>query len=66
MSLKKDIKQLVDEIEGQGWVVRAAPRRSHFRCQAPGGAVTFLPMSPSDWRSVANCRAQLRRLGAML
>lgn len=66
MSSGKDVRQLVEQLENQGWTVTMLRRRSHYKCQAPGGGTVFLPFSPSDWRSILNCRAQLRRMGAQL
>jgi len=67
VSGKKDISQLVEQLKGQGWRVVKSPSNSHYKCFAPGGdGIVFLPLTPSDWRSIANCRASLRKFGAKI
>jgi hypothetical protein len=62
-SQAKDTRQLIDELERQGWKVVRARRSGHYRASRPG-ALYFLPATPSCHRSVANSRACLRKLGA--
>jgi len=65
---KKDIQDVIRQLEAQGWVVTQAGKRNcHWRCQAPDGrGLVFMSSSPSDRRSLLNAKAQLRRLGANL
>lgn len=55
--------ELIKALEDQGFTWRTTAR-GHVMVYAPdGGAVTTLPGTTSDWRSLKNCIAQLRRSG---
>lgn len=45
-----------DEITGSG----------HWRINTPQGKPVYVPATPSDWRSVHNCEAELKRAGLEL
>lgn len=59
----RDGRQLVDEATRRGWeVVR---RRGHVVLRwPPTNGRLVVPSTPSDWRSVANCRSLMRRMEA--
>lgn len=62
---RKDISVLLDAARAQGFTVRLR-RSGHYRVTAPSGATATVPATPSGGRSVANTRAALRRIGAVL
>lgn len=60
---KKKVQALLQEIEARpGWATERA-KRGHWKIRHEGRLVTVLPVSPSDWRSLKNARAVLRRAG---
>ena len=64
---KKDIQEIIRQLEAQGWVVTASRGSGHWRCEAPGGrGIVFMSATPSDYRSLRNTKGHLRRLGAKL
>jgi hypothetical protein len=40
-----------------------ATNGNHYKIVVPGRGVVIVPQTPSDWRSVKNCRSRLRHLG---
>jgi hypothetical protein len=64
---KKDVQEIIDQLEAQGWAVTSGKRNPHWKCVAPNGrGVVFMASTPSDYRSLLNTKAHLRRLGAVL
>lgn len=65
MSLRKDLQDLLNEARAAGFDVPDKPERSgHYRITPPGGGKKITcPCTPSDWRTLLNLRAQLRREG---
>jgi hypothetical protein len=61
---RKKIEELVAAVEKQGWTASNTGR--HWRVVSPAGKIVFLPSTPSEYRSVKNARALLRRCGAKL
>ena len=62
---RKDVRQLLDGLKPLGWTW--APTGSgHVKLTAPNGDIVFVPSTPSDWRSMRNVRAQIRRVSALL
>ena len=61
--MQKDLKQLVRLYEQHGWSVDPT-NGGHLRFRGPLGELVFASSTPSDWRSVANLKAQLRRSSA--
>ncbi|WP_413102261.1 hypothetical protein [Streptomyces sp. Inha503] len=63
---KKDADQLIRRIKKQGFTVRLGGR-DHWRITSPSGETITAPKTPSSGnRSLANMRANLKRLGARL
>jgi hypothetical protein len=61
--MKKQIRELIRIAEAQGWEVTPT-NSSHLRWRGPEGhGLVFTPSTPSDWRSIKNATAQLRRAG---
>jgi hypothetical protein len=58
--MKREVIELLREAEEHGWRVRLT-KRGHWRLQHPTGGLVFAPSTPSDWRSVKNTAAHLRR-----
>jgi hypothetical protein len=58
----KEIKALVRLAQERGWSVTDT-RNGHLKFQSPDGDIVFGPSTPSDWRSVKNMKAHLRRAG---
>lgn len=61
MSINRDIQRLAQFAETQEWDV--ADGGKHLLFTAPDGALVTVPRTPSDWRSVRNTVAELRRHG---
>jgi hypothetical protein len=58
-----DINKLLRELARQGFTYRGTGS-GHYLVWGPDGkVVTTLPASPSDWRSLKNAIAVLRRAG---
>lgn len=58
--MRKDVKQLIQFYERLGWIV-SKTNGGHIRFKGPNGQVVFGSSTPSDWRSLANLKAQLNR-----
>lgn len=59
----RELKPLVKAAEKQGWTL-GYTRRGHLKIVPPaGGAPIYASSTPSDWRSVKNTAAMLRRAG---
>lgn len=61
----REMTRLVRTLRKQGIEVTVGGG-GHYRVDLPGGGTMFLPRSPSDYRSLRNVRAQLRREGVEL
>jgi predicted RNA binding protein YcfA (HicA-like mRNA interferase family) len=63
----KDTRQLIRELERQGWLIRLA-KSGHYRAMNPAtGATVTIPCTPGRAnRSAQNNRAWLRKAGAEL
>lgn len=67
MSQGKEIRDIIRQLEAQGWTVSLAKRSGHWKAMAPDGkGIAYFPKTPSDWRSVANTKSRLRKLGATI
>lgn len=62
MSRKKDINQLTELAEDQGWTV-SHTRKGHVKYVSPEGAVVIAPSTPGGPRAKLNTVALLRRTG---
>ncbi len=62
-TMQKEIREIVEEAQRQGWRVRPL-KSGHVLLLAPDGKSTAtLPGTPSDWRSLKNAIAEMRRAG---
>ena len=60
MSVKTEIKKLLREVQLEGWLVTKG--RKHYRLMPPGGGpMIFVSATPSDQRTLANVRSQIKR-----
>lgn len=58
-----ELKPLVQAAEKQGWTLDYT-KRGHLKLVPPtGGTPVYAAGTPSDWRSVKNTAAMLRRAG---
>lgn len=58
----RNVREFVEEARKDGWEVAGVTNSGHIRIEhAETGATSFLPQTPSDWRSLANCRTRMRR-----
>ena len=58
-----DLRSIIKALRDQGFTVEQM-RSGHYRVRdASGIFVTTLPATPSDWRSLKNAEAVLRRAG---
>lgn len=62
--MQKDLRQLLRRVDRLGWTIQQGG--SHLKVIGPNGAFVTVPSTPSDWRAIRNCRAQLRRAGCPL
>jgi predicted RNA binding protein YcfA (HicA-like mRNA interferase family) len=62
VSSKKDTRDLIRELQRQGFSVEEA-KSGHYKVRKDGRLVTTLAKTPSDVRSIRNARAILRRHG---
>lgn len=61
--MNKEIKQLAREYERKGWNIVRSKGGSHTFWRHPSGqGMVTVPGTPSDWRSIQNTKADLRRL----
>lgn len=60
--VNKDMRQLVKKLEKQGFEV-AMSKNGHYVVRRNGARVATMPGTPSDWRSMANTIAVLKRAG---
>jgi hypothetical protein len=63
--MKRELEQLLNEARALGATVTKT-RSGHYRVLVPGGGIVICPRTPSDWRSVLNTRADLRKAGLAL
>lgn len=64
--MKKDVREIVDRLEAQGW--RVVKGKKHLKAYPPDKdkPMVTIPGTPGDQRSLKNLKAQLRRSGADL
>ena len=62
MKVHRELRPLVKAARNAGWDV-SRTSGGHVRFDPPNGRPVFGPWSASDWRSLKNLRAQLRRAG---
>lgn len=60
--MNKDTKKLVKQLEAQGFTVKTT-KRQHLMVSRDGRPITTLAGTPSDWRSLRNGLAALKRAG---
>jgi len=60
---RDDVRLLLEAAWAQGaWIERSG--NEHFKIlPADGDKIVHVPLTPSDWRTIKNKRAQLRRAG---
>jgi hypothetical protein len=62
VGLDRDVLDLVELAEGQGWTVTTTSGQ-HTKFVSPGGELVYGHGTASDWRSILDLRARLRRAG---
>lgn len=64
--MDKDTKKIIDKLLAQGWRIEQGAK--HIKAYPPDRTkpMVVIPGTPSDRRSLANLKAQLRRSGADL
>jgi len=60
MSKRGDMKRLVKDAVGRGWV--SMQRRDHYKLQWKDGTVIITSLTPSDHHALKNARADLKRV----
>ena len=63
MGAKKELDKLSRLVARQGWV-RKTTGGGHYKFVAPTGRFLFTSVTPSDFRSVRNIKAQMIEMGA--
>lgn len=61
MGASSEMNKLVRKVRKAGWAV-VLTRNNHWKILSPSGPL-FVPSTPSDSRSMKNCRALLKRAG---
>jgi hypothetical protein len=62
MSIRKELKILIDEAYKQGWEVTIT-NSNHLRWRTPSGGIVFTSYSPSDTRALYRIRKDLKLNG---
>ena len=62
MSLRKDLKEILREAEGQGWRVEEGSK-NHKLYSPDGEGLVIVAKTPSDPRGLKNAVARMRRYG---
>lgn len=65
MKLKPEIRALVEWAAPYGWSLDGETGRNHPVLRHTSGAELTLPSTPSDWRGLANTRADIRRISGI-
>ena len=65
VTIGNDIRGLLKSLEQQGCVI-VHTKKNHYKVFLEGEWLTTLPGTPSDWRSLRNCTAPLKRAGLRL
>jgi hypothetical protein len=61
---KRDILKLIKDVEGQNTSVEVSMTGSgHWKLQVGSRPPVFLPRTPSDHRSLMDCKRKLRKVG---
>lgn len=60
MSVNQEAKAILKKLERDGWKI-SKTGKSHFRLQAPNGALVFHSCTSSDHRAVHNLRSNIKR-----
>lgn len=55
-------RELLEKLERQGFEVTRT-KKNHYKVSKDGRLVATLPGTPSDWRSLRNCVAVLKKAG---
>ena len=55
----KDYRETVSAAVARGWILSRT--RRHARLMKPGCRIVVFPMTGSDWRGLANLKADLKR-----
>lgn len=58
---QKKIKKIVREAIRQGWTIQST--KNHIKLRTPENYLVVMPATPSDWRSVQNSLAVMKRHG---
>ena len=58
----KELRILFAKAKKQGWQIEFT-KKCHFKMLAPDGKVMFCPSTPSDFRSLRNVLAEMKRHG---
>lgn len=61
MPIHREIRQTVNEAVERGWTF-SMTKGHHVKMQWKDGSIVFTASTPSDWRSVRNFKANLRRI----
>jgi predicted RNA binding protein YcfA (HicA-like mRNA interferase family) len=62
MSLRKELHQLAEEAEKQGWTITST-KGDHRKWVSPKGGIVFTSATPSDRRAIFKIRRDLRLNG---
>lgn len=61
------MKDIVKQLQAQGWRVEVCRRTNHLKCFHPDGkTMVTLPSKQEPGRGLANTKAELRRKGATI
>lgn len=60
--ISNEVKELLKKLEEQGFIVEKT-KKNHYKVFKDKRLVATLPCTPSDWRSLRNCIAVLKKAG---
>lgn len=68
MGKSDDLNKLLDHARDRGWRIEGGntggKKQRHWKCLSPDGkTIVVIPSSASDYRSLKNARAALKRAG---
>jgi predicted RNA binding protein YcfA (HicA-like mRNA interferase family) len=55
-----DPRELIRWARRRGWTA-SKTNNNHWRLRHANGSTVFMPSTPSDWRSLHNAKAELKR-----
>jgi predicted transcriptional regulator len=62
MSNKRDIKQLIEKAQEQGWII-IKTSNNHYKWISPLGGLFYSASTPSDYKAIKNIKRDMKANG---